>query len=173
MVVYLRRAVPDDLSTIIEIITYAQKLLYDQNIPQWQNNDGPNQKLLEYDIKLQRCYVLIVDQAIAGLGVLSSEIEEPYEQIKNGQWQLTYGHYMTIHRVALAPFYQGKGFASLLMNYLITTARLNDFRDIRIDTHPQNTAMQRLIEKVGFSYQGEILLPISNGARFAYQMILT
>lgn len=173
MVIYLRKAVPNDLSSIIKIITSAQKLLHDQHIPQWQNGEGPNQKQLESDIMTQRCYVLIVDQDIAGLGVLSSEIEESYEQIKNGQWQKLHEHYMTIHRVALAPLYHGKGVASLLMNYLITTARLSNFQDIRIDTHTQNIAMQRLIKKVGFCYQGEIILPIDNGERLAYQMTLS
>ncbi|MGX7148217.1 GNAT family N-acetyltransferase [Enterococcus ureasiticus] len=173
MVVYLRKAVSADLSRIMEIIGSARKLLHDKHIPQWQNGEGPNKELLEHDITLQQCYVLIVDQEIAGLGILSTKIETAYEQITNGQWQQTNQHYATIHRVALNPNYQGKGLALLLMNYLITTARLNDYLDIRIDTHPENKTMQQLIKKAGFNYQGDVLLPVSDGERIAYQLVLT
>ncbi|EOL43730.1 GNAT family N-acetyltransferase [Enterococcus caccae] len=173
MVVYLRKAVPNDLNKIMEIITSARQLLHDKNIPQWQNGDGPSKEQLEQDILVQQCYVLIVDHEIAGLGILSTDIELPYEQITNGQWQKTNQPYATIHRVALDPNYQGNGLALLLMNYLITTARLNNYLDVRIDTHPKNDTMQRLIKKAGFNYQGEILLPVLDGDRIAYQLILS
>ncbi|WP_086312190.1 hypothetical protein A5821_003479 [Enterococcus sp. 7F3_DIV0205] len=170
---YLRKAVPEDLGKIMEIIAAARQMLHDQKIPQWQHGEGPNEKQLEQDIFLQQCYVLIIDQEIAGLGILSTTAELPYEQIRNGQWQQTNQKYAVIHRVALDPMYQGQGLALLLMNYLITTARLNDYLDIRIDTHPDNKTMQRLIKKAGFTYQGEILLPVSNGERVAYQLVIS
>ncbi|WP_207695456.1 hypothetical protein DOK67_0000048 [Enterococcus sp. DIV0212c] len=173
MVIYLRKARSNDLPKIMEIILSARQLLHDHNIPQWQNGDGPTEQQLEQDITLQQCYVLIVDQDIAGLGILSTDKEAPYEQIINGHWQKGSGDYATIHRVALDSIFQGKGLALLLMNFLITTARLNNHLDIRIDTHPENKTMQRLIKKAGFSYQGEVLLPVANGERLAYQLILS
>ncbi|ALS38660.1 GNAT superfamily N-acetyltransferase [Enterococcus rotai] len=173
MVVYLRKAEATDLVNIMEIIAAARQMLHDKNIPQWQNGEGPNEEQLKQDIVLQQCYVLIVDQQIAGLGILSTSPEPPYEQIKNGQWQQTPGNYSAIHRVALAPTYQGKGLALLLMNLLITTSRLNGCLDIRIDTHPENKTMQQLIQKAGFTYCGDILLPVADGERFAYQLVLT
>lgn len=173
MVVYLRKALVTDLEEILAIIHSARQLLHDNQIPQWQDGEGPNQQQLEVDISRQQCYVLIDDQQIVGLGVLSPDLEEPYEQLKNGQWQQTQQPYMAIHRVALARAHQGKGLALLLMNLLITTARLNNCIDIRIDTHPQNKAMQHLIKKAGFTYQGDILLPVVNGERLAFQAILT
>lgn len=173
MVVYFRKAIPDDLNNIMKIIQSARRLLCEKNIPQWQNGEGPNEELLKHDITLQRCYVLIVDDDIAGLGIISTESEPPYNHIMNGQWINTHEKYGTIHRVALSPLYHGKGLALLLMNYLITTARLNTILDIRIDTHPKNKAMQQLIRKAGFTYQGDILLPVVDGERFAYQLVLS
>lgn len=173
MVVYLRKALPDDLVKLMEIIQSARQLLHEKNIPQWQNGEGPNEKQLKQDIALQRCYVLIVDHSIAGLGIISTEDEPPYNCITNGQWMNTNENYATIHRVALARNYHGKGFALPLMNHLITAARLNNLLDIRIDTHPKNKTMQQLIKKAGFTYQGEILLPVHDGERLAYQLLLS
>lgn len=173
MVIYLRKAVPNDLSTIMEIILNARQLLHERNIPQWQNGEGPNEEQLAQDITLQRCYVLIVDQEIAGLGIISTDDEVAYKHIKNGRWIETNEFYAAIHRVALSPIYQGKGLALLLMNHLITAARLDNNLDIRIDTHPENKSMQKLIKKVGFTYRGNILLPVPDGERFAYQLLLS
>ena len=51
-------------------------------------------------------------------------------------------------------------------------ARERNFTDIRIDTHAVNAIMQHVITKLGFTYQGMIMLPIANGERKAYQLIL-
>lgn len=172
MVIYLRKAVSTDLPNILQIISSAREHLFNNNIPQWQHGEGPTQQILEQDILQEHCYVLIVDQKIAGLGIISTDIERPYEEIRNGDWQQSNLSYATIHRVALGSDYQGKGLALVLINHLITTARLNNYLDIRIDTHPKNKAMLQIIKKAGFTYQGDILLPSSNGERVAYQLVL-
>ena len=48
---------------------------YKSGIPQWQNGDGPNQEILAKDIDQQTCYILMVEDALAGVGVLCSEID--------------------------------------------------------------------------------------------------
>ena len=173
MTTYLRYAQPTDLAEIMKIIVNARQHLKKQDIPQWQNGEGPNERRLALDISLNQCYVLIVDQMIAGLGVISADKEEPYEQIKNGHWQALSTSYAVIHRVALNSNFQGKGLALTLINFLISVARMNGFLDIRIDTHPKNHIMQQLIKKAGFSYRGEILLEALNGERLAYQLVLS
>ncbi|GGC77143.1 GNAT family N-acetyltransferase [Enterococcus wangshanyuanii] len=173
MTTYLRYAQSADLPELMKIIAGARQLLAEQEIPQWQNGEGPNEKQLTLDISLGQCYVLIVDQMIVGLGVISTDKELPYEQIRNGSWQDITPAYATIHRVALHQDYQGRGLALTLMNLLISAARLDGHLDIRIDTHPKNQAMQQLIKKAGFSYQGDILLAAPNGERFAYQLVLS
>ncbi|MFD2304950.1 GNAT family N-acetyltransferase [Enterococcus termitis] len=173
MTIYLRYAQHDDLPELLQIISSARQLLAEQQIPQWQKGEGPNEEQLTHDIALSQCYVLIIDQKVAGLGVISTDQEPPYENIKNGHWQHLTDSYAVIHRVALNPIYQGKGTALTLMNFLITAARLNGHLDIRIDTHPKNVRMQRLIKKAGFSYRGDLLLPIPDGERLAYQLVLT
>ncbi|MFK4566054.1 GNAT family N-acetyltransferase [Enterococcus sp. UD-01] len=170
MATYLKKAEQCDLTAIMAIITEARLLLQDNQVPQWQNGEGPSETVIKQDIRLGRCYVLVHEESIVGLGVISTESEPPYEALNS--WQVTSNSYAVFHRIALGSAFQGQGLAVLLINQLLTAARLANHLDIRIDTHPKNKAMQRLIKKTGFSFQGEILLPVPDGERYAYQLIL-
>jgi RimJ/RimL family protein N-acetyltransferase len=173
LTVYLRKAEPSDLPDILAIIEDGRRTLQKSGIPQWQNGDGPNQEILAKDIDQQTCYILMVEDTLAGVGVLCSEIDPAYEAIFNGSWQPhSQATYTAIHRVALKSFFQGQGLALVLLRSLVTAARLQGATDIRIDTHPQNLAMQHLIKKAGFVYQGDVILDVNDGERYAYQMIL-
>lgn len=72
MTVYLRKAEPSDLPDILAIIEDGRRTLQKSGIPQWQNGDGPNQEILAKDIDQQTCYILMVEDALAGVGVLCS-----------------------------------------------------------------------------------------------------
>ena len=78
---------------------------YKSGIPQWQNGDGESRNFSK-DIDQQTCYILMVEDALAGVGVLCSEIDPTYEAIFNGSWQPhSQATYTAIHRVALkVPF---------------------------------------------------------------------
>lgn len=106
MTVYLRKAEPSDLPDILAIIEDGRRTLQKSGIPQWQNGDGPNQEILAKDIDQQTCYILMVEDTLAGVGVLCSEIDPAYEAIFNGSWQPhSQTTYTAIHRVALkVPF---------------------------------------------------------------------
>lgn len=174
MAIYLRKATSHDLPEILAIIEDGRQTLAQQQIPQWQNGDGPNPTTLSDDIHHERCYLMVVGEKIAGIGVLISTLDSAYEAIYNGQWQEnSLKNYTAIHRVALKNDFQGHGLALTLLNYLVTAARLTGALDIRIDTHKENLAMQHLIKKAGFHYQGEVLLPVTDGERYAYQLLLS
>lgn len=172
---YLRVAEIKDLPAILAIIEDARLTLLKNNIPQWQNGDGPSKEILQRDIQKKQCFVLIAEEKIMGVGVISNSIEVAYEHLRNGKWKDSRSPfpYAAIHRVAIDANHLGNGYATLLLRYLITVARMNNHIDIRIDTHPKNKAMQHLITNVGFDYCGEISLAVSHGERFAYQLLLT
>ncbi|KGO31804.1 hypothetical protein Q757_04940 [Oenococcus alcoholitolerans] len=69
--------------------------------------------------------------------------------------------------------FRGKNLSKFLISNLITTAVDKGYRDIRIDTHPDNKAMQHVIESNGFKYSGDVWI-IESGIRtkrFAYQLL--
>ncbi|CAM3681839.1 GNAT family N-acetyltransferase [Weissella cibaria] len=171
MMTYTRKARLSDLDAILKITDQAVAFLASQDSPQWQGNDGPTRAEFETAINAGVAYVLIYDKQVAGVAKLISGPEAAYDNI-DGQWNGDATTYMTIHRVTVDGEIRGQGLAQQLLHDLIVIARERNFTDIRIDTQAVNAIMQHVITKLGFTYQGMIMLPIANGERKAYQLIL-
>jgi len=71
-----------------------------------------------------------------------------YKEIVKGEW-LDDDPYAVIHRIAVLA--SGRGTGSFCIEWC-----LGRCRNIRIDTHPDNIPMQRLLGKNGFSLCGMI-----------------
>ena len=138
MTVYLRKAEPSDLPDILAIIEDGRRTLQKVAFPMAKRR-WPESEILAKDIDQQTCYILMVEDALAGVGVLCSEIDPAYEAIFNGSWQphspnYVYGNSLCCSKSS----FQGQGLALVLLRSLVTAARLQGATDIRIDTHPQN-----------------------------------
>ena len=73
--------------------------------------------------------------------------------------------------IAVSPRAKGKGAAGLFFEELKRQARERGIRVLRGDTHRDNKAMQRVMEKSGLSYRG--IIHIEDGTeRLAYEIIL-
>lgn len=167
----LRLADHNDVDTIMDIINHAKQFLSEQQIPQWQNQTGPNQDIINKDIDLRQGYVLEDSKMIVGYCALTGNVEKSYTNIKKGSWNETYPVYASIHRVALDPNIRGKGLSQILLKEIINQAAMQDYHDIRIDTHPQNIIMQQVIKRAGFNYIGDIELAQADGERIAFQLL--
>lgn len=169
---YLRRATQADLPAITAIISGAQAYLKKQQIDQWQ--DGyPDPAILKQDIKDGITFVLIYDNAIAGTAALHQGIDVNYLKIEDGQWASdSDDHYTAIHRIAVASDFRGHHLSEILMNGLITISGLLGFKDVRIDTHPDNKGMRHVIDTCGFDYRGIVHMQRDNALRYAYQLLI-
>lgn len=172
MVSFIRLAELKDLPTLLEIVQQAKTFLKFQGLPQWQGDSGPNEGTLRSDIDKKIGYVFIFQGEIAGYANLTPGVDPVYTEISEGQWQTGADRYVSIHRVALSIKFRGQGLADKFLQALITVAGVNGSRDIRIDTHPRNVIMEKVILNAGFTYQGMVYFPIPNGERRAYQLIL-
>ena len=163
----LRLATPNDLDAIFLIIKFAQKRMKQAGITQWQNN-YPNITILSYDINNQELYVYVIYQEI--IGTMSVfDFDPVYNQI-DGQW-LNNKPYKVIHRMAVATNYLGQKIAGQMIQLLF-----NHFNicDIRIDTHPKNLPMIKMLEKQGFQYCGIVYVTTDEDAlRLAYHKHIT
>ena len=66
-----RRAVPSDLSGIMEVVSQAQRFMAGLGIDQWQ--DGyPSSELIAADIEADRAYVMVEDGNVASITVLTA-----------------------------------------------------------------------------------------------------
>ena len=82
----LKKAEPSDLPDILAIIEDGRRTLQKWHSPMAKRR-WPESRNFSKDIDRQTCYILMVDDALASVGVLCSEIDPAYEAIFNGSWQ--------------------------------------------------------------------------------------
>ena len=155
----IRKTRLDDLNELEDLFAYARKIMVDNGNPsQWSNN-RPSMDLIVNDINNDQSYVVEDDGEIVGTFACVEGIEPTYIDI-DGKW-LNDDEYITIHRIASNG--KRKGIFDSMIEYV---GKFN--KDIRIDTHKDNTIMRHLISKHGFIECGIIV--VDDGTkRIAYQ----
>ena len=104
------------------------------------------------------CYVLIVDEEVAGMASLIEGPDKNYQRIDSGEWKNRSDDYIAIHRVAISSKYQGMHLNDTLFACLLTVIETKGFKHVRIDTHPKNQRLQHIADKFGFEYRGIIYI---------------
>jgi GNAT superfamily N-acetyltransferase len=166
----IRRALIDDIDTILSIVHSAQLSLRELGIDQWQ--DGyPSREVIEEDIRAGVGYVECdsCDTAI-GYAAIVLTGERAYLQIADDAWH-TAGRYVVVHRLCVAANVRRCGVAIELMRYAAALARQNGIFTFRIDTHEGNSRMRQMMQRLGFSYCG--IIYYDSGKREAYDLDLT
>lgn len=157
MIKYVRLAEEPDLPAIGEIFADARNTLAQDGSAQWQNGT-PTIRDFEEDVREKRCYVLVVDGAVAGMASLIAGPDRNYARIDDGEWKNDSDEYIAVHRVAISSRYSGLHLNDTLFSCLLTIISLKGFRHVRIDTHPKNQRMQHIADKFGFEYRGRIYI---------------
>ncbi len=166
----LRKSTVADVMSIMTLITEAQAYFKKSNIDQWQNG-YPNDSVILNDIAKGCSYVLIKDDQVVATTVISFEVERTYDEIHEGQW-LSEQPYAVMHRVAVSSELKGLGLGRVLIDATAKMCQAQGVWSIKVDTHEDNHAMQRLLTKSDFSYCGVIFL--EDGAkRLAFETLLT
>lgn len=164
-----RKANESDVEMIMKIINQAQEYLKKQGINQWQNN-YPNFNIIKNDIENKNGYVLLKNNIIIGTVAVSFDREKNYDKIYNGDWHSNY-KYAVIHRIAIDDKYKGLGLAAEFIKNIEEICLHKCVNSIKVDTHKENTSMQRFLQKNGFEYCGIIYLE-DNNERIAFDKIL-
>ena len=160
-----RKAKVEDHETIWSIIQDAIERRRLDGSKQWQ--DGyPNSETISKDIEKGVGFVLInnYDEVVAYSAVLLND-EPAYDHI-DGNW-LSNDDYLVVHRVAVSNDVLGKGIAQLIFNKIENYALEQNIHSIKVDTNFDNIAMLRILEKLGYTYCGEV--NIRGAARKAFE----
>ena len=83
--------------------------------------------------------------------------------------------YGVVHRVAVSASCKGRGAASLLLACAEELTRDRGCESVRIDTHPGNLPMRRLLEKSGYAECGVIYIAHAEAGtpeRIAYEKLV-
>lgn len=163
----LRKADLNDLNEIEQIILDAKERLKIAGLDQWQGA-YPNKDSIKEDIDNGYGYVLTHEHDISAyVACLYGEMPN-YSLITDGKWINDNKEYISIHRFAVAQKYLGQGIGSKFLKEIVLSYQSKGISDFRIDTHPQNKGMQKVITKNNFTYCGKV---DADGERYAYQLL--
>jgi len=135
---------------------------------QWQGKE-PSLATIEEDIFHQRYYVLFEDNQPCGGAALMNH-EPGYDHLLEGQW-LNQDPYMVIHRLFIAPLFQGRHLGKILLVQLELQVQEFHIHNIRVDTHALNQPMRGLLNRQHYQEVGKAWLPQA-GERLVYHKVL-
>ena len=166
----IRKALEKDINSILRITKACATFMIKNGIFQW-NEHYPNYEAFKADIERNELFVLEVDKNIVGSIIISTLMDEIYKPV---QWLTpNNNNHIYIHRLAVHPKYQGKGFAQQLIDYAENYAHKNNYTSIRLDTFSQNPRNLKFYELRGYQKLEEIYFPKQSEHPFyCYELIL-
>jgi ribosomal protein S18 acetylase RimI-like enzyme len=165
----IRKAKLSEIQEIIKITRACGSKMASEGILQW-NVFYPNKKAFQKDLKRDELYVLLSEKKVIGCIVISTEKDSEYNDIN---WLTPDNQNYYIHRLAVHPFHQKKGYAKKLMDFSEAMAAKNNISSIRLDTFSQNQRNQKLYEARGYTRLGNIYFPKQSEHPFyCYELVL-
>ncbi len=163
----LRKTKVAEIGRVMEILLDGKASLAALGIDQWQGEGYPAREIVVGDVDDGVSYVVEDTSGhLAATCMISFSGEPDYDEIE-GAW-LTEGSssdpaYAVVHRVAVAADSTGKGAARFMLMNAERIARSGGARSVRVDTHPGNVPMLRLIASCGFTECGIIRIKHAEG----------
>lgn len=164
----LRKAAFSEQPIIWDILQQAIEQRKQDGSEQWQNG-YPNEQTVHDDIADGYAYVLIDNNMIVAYAAIIFGIEPAYNSI-NGKW-LTNDAYVTVHRVATSNAVKGKGVATHLFKLIEALCVEQKVYSIKVDTNFDNVPMLKILDKLSYSYCGEIFF--CGAPRKAYEKVIS
>jgi len=159
-----RRAAVSDIPDITLILRTAAARMLAEGKQQWDET-YPGETDVRSDVEKGFGHVLESGGEIAGYAAVVFTGEPAYAAI-DGNW-LTDGRYVVAHRVAVSQRVRGRGMGIILMKAIEEYSRRLGVTSFRIDTNFDNEAMLGLLDRLGFTYCGEIAY--EKGVRKAFE----
>ena len=166
-VTVFRKAAESDVPVITAILKMAVRQMLAEGKQQW-NENYPNEIHVRADIDKGVGYVLERDKEIVAYAAVVFDGEPAYDSL-DGKW-LSDEKYVVVHRMTVSQTMKGKGFGRVFMETIEEYARSLGVKSFRIDTNFDNYAMLALLNKLGFTYCGEI--QYESGSRKAFEKLI-
>ncbi|VAW19596.1 Acetyltransferase [hydrothermal vent metagenome] len=151
----IKKASISDLDQLYSITKSCAKQMTGNGVFQWDEN-YPSKEILQKDIDLQQIWKLEVQSIIIGIIVLTEIEDQEYQDVK---WLTKNNNNLYIHRLAIKPEDQGKGYAQKLMDFAENYALQNNYSSIRLDTFSKNKRNQEFYKKRNYKKLEHIYFP--------------
>lgn len=156
------------MPVIWEIIQYAIWQRKKDGSDQWQHG-YPNETTIQDDLDKGYAYVVTDEnEGILAYAAIIFDKDMAYENIK-GSW-LSSGDYAVVHRIAASKEAAGKRVGRGLLLLVEELCLDKKVYSIRIDTNFDNIPMLKILEKLDYTYCGEVQF---EGPRKAFEKVLT
>lgn len=144
--------------------------LCSKGILQW-NEKYPSREAFMNDLERGELWVLELDGKLIGCMALSTLMDAEYREVN---WRGTTGDNRYVHRLAVLPEFQGRGYARKLMDHAEAMARSEGAVSVRLDTFSQNKRNQRFYELRGYQRLGAVYFPRqSTDPFYCYELLLS
>lgn len=150
----LRKAKRNDLVRVMEITRAVVPLMQAAGNTQW-SDVYPGLPRFEQDCNNGSLYVYEEEGGIRGFVVVDDEHPEAYGGIG---WEVPRAKSAAMHRMAVDPGSQGKGFAGHMVKSVESMLVDAGYAAIHTDTSLENGKMQYQFEKQGFEFRGRLHL---------------
>ena len=164
----LRKAVYSESPKIWEILQQAIEQRKNDGSDQWQNG-YPNEQTVHDDISKEYGFVLLDNNEIIAYAAIIFGEEPAYANIQ-GQW-LSNDDCVVVHRVAVSNAVKGKGIATQLFKEIENLCLEKKVYSIKVDTNFDNLPMLKILDKLNYTYCGEIFF--IGAPRMAYEKLIT
>ena len=148
----IRKAEISDLDNVMKIISLCTAHMISNKIFQW-NDSYPSRQAFEVDINKNDLLVLLLKGKVIGCVCVSNIMDDFYKKIK---WKTKSNNSLYVHRLAINPFFQGKGYAKFIMNYIEDLGKKISSNSVRLDTFSLNEKNNILYTNLGYTKLGQI-----------------
>ena len=165
----IKKASIKDLEQMYLITISCAKEMVLNGIFQW-NEKYPSKEILQKDIELEQIWKIEENEIIIGIIVLTAIEDIEYKNVK---WLTINENNLYIHRLAVHPNFQGKGYAQKLMDFAEDFAKENKYNSIRLDTFSQNKRNLQFYEQRNYTKLEAIYFPKQSEYPFyCYEKVL-
>ena len=175
----------------MEIVADGRAAIRALGLDQWQGG-YPHRGVIESDVARGESYLVEDEGVVVATAMVGFSGERDYDCIREGAWLTSCTSddpcYGVVHRVSTAAESRGRGAAVFAMAGAEGLARergadvsfdgsvvSGGAASVRVDTHPGNVPMQRLLGRCGYVRCGIILIGHAEGAtpeRVAFEKLV-
>lgn len=163
-----RTATDADIPSVVRIICLAVDRMLAEGRRQWDRN-YPSEVHIRADIERGAGYVIESEGEVVAYGAVFTDGEPAYGNI-NGKWLTKGDNYVVVHRLAVLNADGRRGLGILFLKKTEELARDMGIMSFRVDTNIDNSVMLRILDKLEFTYCGEI--EYQHGKRMAFEKLL-
>lgn len=150
----IAQARANHVAAVRAVISACVQHMYDSGVDQW-DDIYPDLHAVEKDVADGTLYVALEQARCIGAVCLSEEQDEVYGTV---DWSGSEPA-LVVHRLCVSPSEQGRGVASLLMDFAEAEGARRGYASIRLDAYTGNPRAVGLYARRGYATAGQVYFP--------------